>query len=86
MLELIKLLTWWYTGGDSGGRELTLAFGGHSCHLDGVSGERSEPCHLVLLSQVGQIMSHPSIGPVELLPRDTIAWKCYIVLTVNKAW
>lgn len=75
MIYLLHKLTWRDTRGDGGGRELALAFSGHGCHLDGVGGERSEPCHLVLLSQVGQVMSHPCVGPVELLPGDTIPWK-----------
>lgn len=69
------LLTWRHTGGNSGGGELALALGGHGCNLDGVSSEGSEPCHLVLLSQVGQIMGHPCVGPVKLLPGDAIAWR-----------
>lgn len=68
-------LTWWHAGGDGGGRELSLAFGGHGRYLDGVGGEGGEPCHLVLLSQVGQIMGHPCVGPIKLFPGDAIAWR-----------
>jgi len=69
---LICPLTWRYTRGYGGGRKLSLAFGSHGCHLNSVSSEGSEACNLVLLSHVGQIMGHPCIGPVELLPGDTI--------------
>ncbi len=69
----IVRLTWRDTGGYRGGGELPLALGGHSCDLDGVRSERGESRHLVLLSQVGQIMGHPSVGPVKLLPGNTIA-------------
>lgn len=54
---------------------MTLALGGHGRHLDGVGGEGGEPCHFVLLRGVGQIMGHPCVGPVELLPGDAIAWR-----------
>lgn len=54
---------------------MSLAFGGHGCHLDGVGGESGQPCHLVLLSQVGQIVGHPRVGAVELLPGDAVPWK-----------
>ena len=74
-------LTWRYAGGDSGSRQLALALGGHGCYLNGVCGEGSEPRHLVFLSQVGQIMGHPSIGPVELFPGDTVAWKKWQIPT-----
>ena len=68
-------LTWRHTGGNSGCGHLALALGGHGCHLDGVSGESREAGHLVLLGQVGQIMGHPRVGPVKLLPGDAIAWR-----------
>lgn len=67
--------TWRHPGGNSGGRKLTLALGGHGCYLDGVRGEGGEPCHFVLLRGVGQIMGHPRVGPVELLPGDSVAWR-----------
>lgn len=67
--------TWRHPGGNSGGRKLTLALGGHGCYLDGVGGEGGEPCHFVLLRRVGQIMGHPRVGPVELLPGDSEAWR-----------
>lgn len=68
-------LTWRHTGGNSGGRKLALALGGHGCYLDGIGGEGGQPGHFVLLGRVGQIMGHPCVGPVELLPGDAIAWR-----------
>lgn len=68
-------LTWRNAGGNRGGGELALALGRHGCHLDGVGGECGQPCHFVLLGGVGQIMGHPRVGPVELLPGDAIAWR-----------
>lgn len=74
-LVLVCTLTRGYTRRYGGCRGQAVAFGCHGCHLNGVSRERGEPRHPVLLSQVGQIMGHPAIGPVELLPGDAITWK-----------
>lgn len=68
-------LTWRNPGGNGGGGKLALALGGHGCYLDGIRGEGGQPCHFVLLGRVGQIMGHPCVGPVELLPGDAIAWR-----------
>lgn len=54
---------------------MSLAFGRHRCHLNGVGGESGQTRHLVLLSEVGQIVGHPRVGAVELLPGDPVAWR-----------
>lgn len=71
--RLLSALTWRDARGDGGSGQLALSLGGHGRHLDGVGGERREARHLVLLSQVGQVVGHSRVGPVELLPRDAIA-------------
>ena len=65
--------TWRHARGDGGGGELPLALGGHAGHLDGVGGEGGEPRHPVVLGQVGQVVGHPGVGAVKLLPGDPVA-------------
>ena len=52
---------------------MTLSLGGHPSHLDGVSGEGGQPGDSVLLGQVREVVGDPGVGPVKLLPRDTVA-------------
>lgn len=51
---------------------MTLTLGGHAGHLDGVGGQGSQPSHLVLEGDVGQVVGDPGVGPVELLPGDPV--------------
>lgn len=51
---------------------MTLTLGGHAGHLNGVSGEGSQPRHLVLQRNIGQVVGYPGVGPVELLPGDPV--------------
>lgn len=66
-------LTWWHSRGDGGGRNLALALGGHSGHLDGVGGEGGEAGDTVLQRDVGQVVGHPCVGAVVFLPGDPVA-------------
>lgn len=65
-------LTWWDTGGYGGGRQLTLAFGRHPGHLDGVGGESGESGNPVLQGDVGQVVGDSGVRAVVLLPRNAI--------------
>lgn len=69
-VHLVELgsLTWWDSGGDGGGGQLALSFGGHPGHLDGVGGEGGEPGHPVLQGNVGQVVGDSGVGAVVLLP------------------
>lgn len=65
--------TWRDARGDGGGGQQALAFGRHAGHFDGVGGERRQPGDPVLQGDVGQVVSDPGVGPVVLLPGDSVA-------------
>ena len=66
-------LTWRDPRGDGGGGQLALALGGHAGHLDGVGGECGQAGDPVVQGDVGQVVGHPGVGAVELLPGDAVA-------------
>lgn len=70
-----KKLTWWHTRGNGGGRQLTLTFGGHPGHLNGVGSECSQTGDPVLLRDVRQVMRDARVRPVEFLPGNAIPYE-----------
>lgn len=69
---IVLLPTWWDAGGDGGGGQLSLSFGGHSRHFYGVGGESSESRDPVLPGDVGQVVGDSGVRSVEFLPRNAI--------------
>lgn len=51
-----------------------MPLGRHGGHLDGVGGEGSEAGDAVLQGDIGQVVRHPRVGAVVLLPGDAVAW------------
>lgn len=47
---------------------MSLPLGGHAGHLDGVGGEGSQPRDAVLQGHIGEVVGHPCVGAVKLLP------------------
>ncbi len=67
-----KKLTWRHTRGNGGGRQVTLTFGGHTGHLNGVGSECGQSGDPVLLCNIGQVMRDASVCSVEFLPGNAI--------------
>ena len=63
---------------------MSLTLGGHAGHLDGIGGEGGQPCDAVLQGHVGEVVGHPCVGAVNLLPRDTVAWNRESIKFINK--